>query len=268
MLKATIPALIAALTWVLPLCAIAAPASLTSVISFSTTPTTCHNIPSVDFSGESSLTISSTLNSIFFVDSGNDAVTYYDSPSTTLIKDVTITLLTGKGALAPSNPCPESGNCSYAIEFSGPAYDCQERPDYAPSANTSMTKAKLTPTGNYSYFGLSSIWEEDSGQPAEWFYPVNPAKDLGTFKVEPDLWLGYAINSTIPLAEPYITAWGAIWRHNFTQHVLQCTMYNATYSYDISWSNGVMIAINQSTQLHSPIPGSSPYSDSDYHVLA
>jgi hypothetical protein len=79
----------------------------------------------------------------------------------------------------------------------------------------------LVPTGNYSYLSLSSFAEDDTGSPLSW---LNESQsEVGTF-VEPDLWIGYAINTTIPLPNPIITPWGTVWDYEMTQKVIKCSM--------------------------------------------
>jgi len=231
----------------------------------------CDGVPSLNFSKEIQLPWESPYLSITFVQRfpgiANDS-DYYDGPSSHLKKDSIIFLYQGTEALQPSNPCPESGNCSYILEFEGPAYDCQEKSDYEPAANTSMTKEKLIPTGNFSYFGLSSVYENDYGAPLWWDYPETPEDEIGLFLEEPSLWLGYTINTTVPLIEPITTNWGARWYHEFTQHVIQCSMHAAIYRHSVLWSNGVMSLESSTTKLIKPILAFSPYENPEYAVLS
>lgn len=113
----------------------------------------------------------------------------------------------------------------------------------------------LVPTGNYSYLALSSIAEDSVGRPLSW---VNESKnEVGTL-VEPDFWVGYVINTTIPLAEPITTPWGTVWRHQMTQEVLKCSMYTADLTYTLSWVDGVMTVGNYITENFNPMTSWTP----------
>lgn len=125
----------------------------------------------------------------------------------------------------------------------------------------------MIPTGNYSYFGvndnLENVW---TGCPISWQNLTDDEK--GTFDSEPDLWVGYVINTTNLLPAPITTDWGSVWKYNYTQHVVQCSMFNASYSYTISWLNGVMSAQYASRQLGTRVTSFSPEQNSDYRILA
>jgi hypothetical protein len=89
-LKAIIPALIAGLVWVLPLCAIAAPASLTSVAQVINSTTTCDFIPSLNFSREPLLEFTADQENMCFWLTRDDGLPYYAQPSSTLMKISTV----------------------------------------------------------------------------------------------------------------------------------------------------------------------------------
>lgn len=90
LLKAFIPALLAGLVWLLPLCAIAAPASLTSIAMVTNATTTCDFIPSLNFSREPELEFTSDEENMCFWDLRDDGLSYYNSPSDHMIKISTV----------------------------------------------------------------------------------------------------------------------------------------------------------------------------------
>jgi len=265
LLKATIPALLAGLSWSLPLTAIASPASLTSVATITNRTSTCNNIPSLDFQRELTLTITSDENALCFWANKPDGTAYYNSPSDDLWKLSTIELLAGNGPLAPPNPCPISTNCSYTIHYNGPTYQCTDQPDFAIPTNASLTKDLLVPTGNYSYLTAQNILEDGNGQPL-WWGNASIA-DVGNL-TEPDFWVGWAINTTIPLADPITTPWDSVWGYQMDQKVMKCSMYTADYTYTLSWLNGVMSIDSTSRANFVPITSWSPDQLSIYPILS
>jgi hypothetical protein len=91
-LKAFIPALLAGLVWILPLCAIAAPASLTSIAKIVNETTICQDIPTLNFTKEAvPLAISEWKENMCFWSLKEDGTTYYfNSPSDRLVKISTV----------------------------------------------------------------------------------------------------------------------------------------------------------------------------------
>jgi hypothetical protein len=147
-----------------------------------------------------------------------------------------VELLSANGALQPENPCT-GFNCSYSLTFNGPAYQCFEQPDFDIPYNKTITKEMLVPDGNYSYVALSSIEEDAYGRPLSW---LNASQaDIGAL-TEPDFWVGYVVNTSIPLPEPIVTEWGSVWRHQMDKKVLKCSMYTADQTFWLTWVNGVM----------------------------
>ncbi|KAI9860719.1 MAG: hypothetical protein M1830_006219, partial [Pleopsidium flavum] len=246
--KATVPTLLAGLVWVLPLCAIASPASLTSAASSLNTTLTCDDIPNLDFSRENSYgpdSVNADGEGLSYWDFEDDNRVYYTGPSMDFQRLSTLSLLSKTGPLQPSNPCVGGGNCSYAVSFDGPAYKCEEQPDF--DSNIPMKKGNLAPDGNYTYYGYSSTSEEIGGRPAEW---SNATDDkIGVFYDEPALWIGYVINTT----EPFNSSESSLWHHKLDPKVMKCTLYNATYSYTLSFMNGVMFVNNSKTNFISPL---------------
>lgn len=110
-----------------------------------------------------------------------------------------------------------------------------------------MSKGRLAPGGNYTYFGYSSASEDASGRPKEW---VNTTDDkVGVFHEEPPLWIGYVINTT----EPDTSSHRSIWPHKLDPKVMKCTLYSAKYTYTMSFLNGIMSVNNSQTDYKTPL---------------
>lgn len=148
----------------------------------------------------------------------------------------TLSLLSNFGPLQATNPCVGASNCSYQLSFKGPSYDCNEALDL--NSLTILAKSQLAPTGEAIYTSFSDVEEDQDGAPLDWQY-VNAANEsmLGTFTKEPSLWIGYVINTTLPIL-PFNAS--SPWPYILEQHVLQCILQNVTYHYDISFLNGLM----------------------------
>lgn len=179
----------------------------------------------------------------------NTSIAYYTSPSMNLQRISTLSLLSNFGPLQATNPCVGASNCSYQLSFKGPSYDCQEAPQDNP--NTILAQSQLAPHGEAIYTSFSDVIEDEDGAPLNWQF-VNAANEsmLGTFTKEPSLWIGYVINTTVPVS-PFdpSSAWPYILEH----HVLQCKLLNVTYHYDINFLNGLMNIEHSSTTDQIPL---------------
>jgi hypothetical protein len=251
-LKATLPAILAGVVWVLPLCAIASPASLTSISGLKNSTATCKNVPSFNFELENGYNVNSyndpgTGLSFYQLNPNDNFTFYYGSPSANLQKVAQLALLSTSGFLQLPNPCEGGSNCSYTFSFDGPSYSCQEQPEFANS--TGATKSQLVPTGESIYIGASSGSEAFNGEPSYWIdmTPENET-DIGIFLEEPSLWLGYVINTTVFLESDENTNW----EYQMEQHVVECTLYNTTYDYAISFTDGIMAIESRNTTLIAP----------------
>ena len=220
----------------MPLCATVAPASLTSVTSMFNSSVICDNIPTLDLRMENDglSTIYDIPGALIYVDLGPDNKTFwYDSPAMGLIRVSDLAMLSENGPLQPSNPCVHGWDCAYAISFDAPAYSCRDEPEFPTFAadvdGALITKSMLAPNGNFTWFGVSSSWEDEFGRPAPWYpwyapkYNTTP-EVVGTWRVEPDFWIGYVINTT----EPLPVSATATWLHKLIPKIIKCSLYRST----------------------------------------
>ena len=244
----------------LPLCVIVSPATLTSVSRIRNTSTICDNIQTIEFTHDNNANISAPVDAwvindgrqgLSYIDlmPSNMSIAYYVSPSMNLQRISTLALLSNFGPLQAANPCIEASNCSYQLSFRGPWYSCQDAPDNAP--NTAVAKSQLAPSGQAIYTSFSDIEEDKDGAPLDWKY-VNTANEsmLGSFTKEPSLWIGYVINTTLPIL-PFNSS--SPWPYVLEQHVLQCVLQNVTYHHSISFTNGLMHIDYSSTTDRIPL---------------
>lgn len=233
----------------LPLCAIASPASLTSAANTLNETTFCKNIPTLNFNRENQYGLDipgDTQQALSYWDFKADNKTFYFAGASMDLQRISkLSLLSKRGPLQPDNPCLDGKNCSYTISFDGPAYRCEEKLDFG--RHVPISKRDLAPSGNYTYFGYSSASEDKRGRPKEW---VNATDDrLGVFHDEPPLWIGYVINTTEPDTSPY----RSIWPHKLNPKIMKCTLYSATYTNTMSFLNGLMSVNNSRTNFKAPL---------------
>jgi hypothetical protein len=173
---------------------------------------------------------------------------YYDQPSAELRR---IALLLAYSNMdhpnikrgARQDACGGSYNCTYEQSFTGPSYQCEE---VASSMNDSEKLSNLgapfnvsilAPQGRFVYYaevdnGAYSRPQADfkkgpGGIPAG-AIPAN----LGVFKAEPVLWIGYAFNSTELLANDDPLALN--WTHRYDPHIIRCTHMETIYT--VKWN--------------------------------
>lgn len=168
---------------------------------------------------------------------------YYDQPSAELRR---IALLLAYSNMDhPNNKqgarqfaCGGSYNCTYQQSFVGPGYQCSDVPsaklkDYGAPFNTSI----LVPQGRYVYYSEVDMGQYARPQAGEFRkgpggIPVgDPEPDLGVFKSEPVLWIGYSVNSTewLPKDDPVAKNW----THRYDQKILRCVHMETKYT--VKW---------------------------------
>ena len=103
--------------------------------------------------------------------------------------------------------CGSGWNCTYTISFVGPGYQCEDV-ENTDESNAPFALSELAPNGSLVY--LADVDQGDYGYQD----PVNGTASLGVFEDEPNLWIGYAINTSEPYsqdAEPeYKAKWGNV----------------------------------------------------------
>lgn len=220
-------------------------------------------VPTLNFSAESfsdwrkpaKMKDGTTLKSLMFYNTTDTKgvqpgfFDYYDQPSTDINR---VTLMNGfslansftNRADARQASCGGSYNCTYSTTFLGPGYKCEEVATSAADNakleelgapfNTSI----LVPEGKNIYFANVSIGEyakpqdpriiAQGGLPG----PEIDLNNLGVFKSEPIIWIGYSVNSTELLPED--APFRKNWKHRFDQHIFRCTHYETKYT--VKWN--------------------------------
>lgn len=175
---------------------------------------------------------------------------FYNSPSMDHIKFFQLSMLSDS-PLQPENPCPTDTNCTYSISYNAPSYKCEETPDFGGPRTYNLTS--MAPYGNLLYASYSSMEEDTVGRPLDW----NRDKmdnNTGVFYQEPTFWVGWVINTSVPVTEDDAKKWNTTkWRYKLEPHVMECVFYNSTYSYNLSFLQGKMEINSASIKPNEPL---------------
>lgn len=260
---APLPTLMALAIWLIPVATIIfSPGALTFGWYFEVDNAQLM-VPTLNFSAESfndwripvTMRDGSTRKSLMFYNttdaSGREPgfFDYYDQPST----DITRVILMNAFSLTDSSlnradarqeSCGGNFNCTYSTTFLGPGYNCEQvatsAADNAKLADLGapFNTSKLIPDGKNVYF--ADVEEGDYAKPQDPRITAQggvPGPDinldnLGVFKSEPIIWIGYAVNSTQPLVDD--SPFRKNWTHRFDQHIFRCIHYETKYT--VKWN--------------------------------
>ncbi|KAI4917371.1 hypothetical protein J4E90_003878 [Alternaria incomplexa] len=227
--------LMAACTWLLPLASVMSPASLTSELRTFNNTASC-SVATLNFTQESTYDFrdmskfwQKSLNFYNTTEPAEEerrdgdvysAVTgtgsffdYYDQPSKNARRLAFSSVYMQKPQPrenASTVFCGSGWNCTYTISFVGPGYQCEDV-DNTDESDAPFASSELAPNGSLVY--LADVGQGDYGYQD----PVDDTEFLGVFENEPNLWIGYAINTSEPYshdAEPeYMAKWGNVHDH-------------------------------------------------------
>ncbi|KAB5571774.1 hypothetical protein GE09DRAFT_1185340 [Coniochaeta sp. 2T2.1] len=274
---AFLPAALALLIWFLPLSAIATPSTLTVQDGNKTAPAVCGNVSVLNFNRENGFDMNVwdrdlDKNGLSFWREFDNSTSFYDGPSMDLRRIFSLAMLSTNplqpnrqpttenpsgnpvyvNPLQPVNPCPSGSNCTYSVTFSGPSYKCEERDEFG--GNTKLKKSQLVPNGDLLYISYSSYEEDDIGRPLDWNITMPDYNNTGIWRNEPTLWFGYVWNTSIPATAEDAKLWDTDkFRYKMEQHVLECTLYNATYHFGLGFFSSLMGVQNFSIVPHRPL---------------
>ncbi|KAF2249208.1 hypothetical protein BU26DRAFT_426836 [Trematosphaeria pertusa] len=173
---------------------------------------------------------------------------YYDKPSSDLTRISLMTAYSGTTSSlnrpdARFESCGGNYNCTFSTTFIGPGYKCEEMAsgigdsgrlvEFGAPFNTSM----LVPEGRNVYYADIDIGEyarpQSDNLSSQGGVPLGPIpEELGVFKVEPLLWIGYSINSSerLPDNSPYAVNW----THRYDPRIFRCVHYETRYT--VKWN--------------------------------
>ncbi|KAI0436657.1 hypothetical protein F4803DRAFT_566673 [Xylaria telfairii] len=258
LLEAYLAAATALFVWLLPLSAIASPSALSIRDAARAHPALCNNVSMLDFTRENGFGFDTNSDDedrsgmSYWVTNRADKALVYGGPSGELQRIFKLSSLSDTGPLKPSSPCPSARACSYSMNLAAPAYKCQDRLDFGGRKDPPANRSQLSPTG-LLYKAYSSIDESEPTTPL-WDSASSAPQDIGVFTEIPSLWVGWLTNS-----------------NGYQSHVVECLLYNATTSFNLTFS-GDDLVINQTAidliSLLLPDGTSKSPLDSDYQQFS
>ncbi|KAM0444633.1 hypothetical protein ACHAQK_002131 [Fusarium lateritium] len=180
---------------------------------------------------------------------------YYNGPSSSLDRIAAGVFSSGQTTQKPnmSNEiCGEGWDCSTTIHFVGPGYKCEELANGVGSEMKSFGDAKapfnlsyLVPAANYTYLANTDLGEymrpqmenvSIGGIPSEEDGPNFP-KNLGVFRTEPAVWIGYAAvdDQTKEHAKDKETNG---WNDDYTPIIFACDHWEVNYAVMFNFTAG------------------------------
>ncbi|KAF9876655.1 hypothetical protein CkaCkLH20_06063 [Colletotrichum karsti] len=169
--------------------------------------------------------------------------------------------------------CERGWNCTVEISFVGPTYNCStisrgvggaEGPGFLQQENGKsmipFNMSMLAPVGNFTYIAQTMHGEYAYPQMDAVFSggipkmaPPFPAH-LGVFRTEPIIWIGYAeMNKSYNATEFQNRTTDVRNSAAFTPVVIACEHYEANYTAEIAYRDGMQIPTIKSKKLISPI---------------
>jgi hypothetical protein len=262
---------------VIPIASVLSPAALTAGVQVATNSTTCPVVATLDFSQEGLYNYRETVQfpgfSLAYYNTTSGAAApgyfdYYDQPSK-INRRLTTLAVYSKQAVSndtiSSTACGVGWNCTYYIRFTGPGYKCEEiaNSEDSPSSviypsgspfNTSI----LAPIGDMIYYSSVDIGDYPDPQvPEDYNVTIDHhPPDLGTFKAEPVLWVGYTVNTTNPISPTSVFA--NRWKFELVSHIFKCEHYEVNYTVHMNYSEGHQYATFTERNWLAPLVNTTP----------
>ncbi|KAF5626975.1 hypothetical protein F52700_8458 [Fusarium sp. NRRL 52700] len=274
--KAKIGTLLALYCWVTPLVVVLTSETLSVVVGVFEEATACKSVRTLNFKNEEQvywrdpqkindqLLVSmslwnSTINSstsdlnLSVSDFTGNNFDYYAGFSRELYYIATKSMLAGEAVVRKESAfeiCGEGWNCSYVINFVAPGYKCEVLKSGVDSevkklgnASAPIEITTLAPMGNLTYdafnhqgeYGDRQILSYSGGIPIhDPPYPDN----LGAFRTEPIIWIGYATVDDLSVPQPDMPGTEA-WMKAYTPVVIGCEHYQVNYTVQFNYTAGV-----------------------------
>ncbi|KAH0544777.1 hypothetical protein FGG08_001144 [Glutinoglossum americanum] len=254
--EAKVATAMAVAIWLIPLAAVLSPAALTSGFVTLTNATICPAVPTLNFTPEThnnyrhppdidgsfgiSLTLSNTTDKFATKPGWFD---YWTGPSKNAIRLDSMNRYWGKPIQregVSEQACGPGWNCTYHVKFTGPGYKCTELASGVDSNTTELAKmgapfntSSLAPEGANIYQAVVDQGEYPNPQtPSQYGEPIDGGdlpSDLGVFKTEPVVWIGYVVNTTEKY--PADSKYAANWTTVKTPKIFKCEHYETDYEF-------------------------------------
>ncbi|KAI9765905.1 MAG: hypothetical protein M1840_007046 [Geoglossum simile] len=275
--NAKLATLMAFTCWVIPIASVLSPAALTASVEVTTNSTICPAVPTLDFSQEGLYNFRETVEfpgfSLAYYNTTSGAAApgyfdYYDQPSKINRRLATLAVYNKQPVsddVMSLNACSAGWNCTYYIKFTGPGYKCEEIANNKDSADSVIyppgspfNTSILAPIGDMIYYADVDIGDYlDPQVPEDYNATIDHhPPDLGTFKAEPVLWVGYTINTTKPISPTSVFA--KKWKFELVSHIFKCQHYEVNYTIHMNYSEGHQYATITERNWLAPIVDTTP----------
>ncbi|KAF5565517.1 hypothetical protein FPHYL_4211 [Fusarium phyllophilum] len=268
--KAKIGSLLALYCWVTPLVVVLTSETLSVVVGVFEEATTCMSVRTLNFENEEKIYwrdalkiddqfLASMSSFVSTLDPGQtpsnvnaEDFDYYYYITKALDYMATKSMLMGEAIVRKESAaeiCTEGWNCSFVINFVAPGYKCEELASGVDSevkklgnASAPFNTTVLAPMGNFTYYAINDQGEygrpqmlsDSRGKPVQGPpYPDN----LGAFRTEPIMWIGYATVDDLSVPQPaepgteaYIKA--------YTPVIIGCEHYAVNYTAQVNYTSG------------------------------
>ncbi|KAH7397453.1 hypothetical protein BKA66DRAFT_454381 [Pyrenochaeta sp. MPI-SDFR-AT-0127] len=276
--NAPLVTVMALIVWLLPLATvIASPSALTTAwrpeVDDAFVP-----VPTLNFSTESynnwrntvQLNDGATKKSLMYYNTTDPSgalpgwFDYYDQPSVEARRHVWKNIFSSpleilNGAfdqeIARRKSCGGAYNCTYSISFIVPGYKCEDVTD---TPGGLFNKSVLVPEGENIYYADVQTGDYQRQQFDKFVdgsvgVPIGdiPAH-AGDFRFEPEVWIGYAFNTSERL--PSNSPFAKNWTHTYEQHIARCILHEARYALEFNFT-GPACQINISSETLKPVLG-------------
>ncbi|KAI0382315.1 hypothetical protein F5Y04DRAFT_52790 [Hypomontagnella monticulosa] len=266
--RAKIAVLLAMFVWLTPLVIILTGNTLTMELALWTENTTCPGIRTLNFTMDAieEWRQPTKINGWYGLslsywnktseDTGDPYwFDYYTGPTNPLTRVTNQAAYLGQAVGytgASVDICGAGWNCSYTINFTAPAYKCTELASGVGSEVKPLGNQKppvgfntklILPEGNFSYYAYTSGGDyafpqmKDSGPGGIPTTGPPFPKNLGAFRTEPVLWIGYAVR-TDPDGQPPLNRTMPGWNEAFIPKVMGCEHYVAHYTVAVNLTSG------------------------------
>lgn len=262
--SAPIVVMIALVIWLIPLATIIFSPGALTFGTFRDETTVDFGVPILDFTAETNknwrnpvkMTNDSYRRSVMYYNTTDLAAVpktpgwfdYYDQPSAELRR---IAILLAYSNMDHPNlaqgarqaACGGAFNCTYEQSFVGPGYQCDvvasgvRDKGRLQELGAPFNMSLIAPEGRYAYhaevdFGAYAQPQAAKFEPGPGGVPIgDPPQDLGVFKSEPVLWIGYAVNSSVVL-QPN-DPWATNWTHRYDPEIIRCVHMETKYT--VKW---------------------------------
>ncbi|KAF4440859.1 hypothetical protein F53441_12170 [Fusarium austroafricanum] len=185
----------------------------------------------------------------------DDIFEYYNVPSPSLNRIAAGVFSSGQTtqkANVSREICGDGWDCSTTVHFVGPGYKCEELANGVGSKMKSFGNAEapfnlsmLVPAANYTYLAETGLGEyqrpqmdnvTQGGIPDKADGPPFP-KNLGVFRTEPQIWIGYAAVDD-HLKAHAMSSNDDGWNDDYTPVIFACDHWEVNYTVTFNFTSG------------------------------